>query len=361
MLKKLQTFDEIYSEVESLSQNNFDRAIPLGKLEVMSPKRLRHVNNKKIINLTDYSQNQLLQKLNFSVTDYFRDTEQLQMDRLSYRLEQANKREYVFRMTKNGSYSLRGVVTTQKYQKFDALDILDSLHEELGKSALNRLRFDSNIYDDDCPDDFRLSMMLNEAQSVMKELGRKFAFSCGLSLFTSEIGRLSLYLNQIFMRMACTNGIVVPDSSGVEKHRHVGGIIDWFKKKLHKVLNSSKENFSEILSIYSNMENILIESLDDMKKTIIASLCSFELPYTAHYQNVYKIIEKSYPSFSLQSLVNGLTDYTQRMPLSQRFKVERGVGEWLINPNQYEKVLVEAKSTELSEVKELEDKKDAKK
>lgn len=206
---------------------------------------------------------------------------------------------------------IRGCLSAS-YSKFDAPDLLTALDEALG---MDNYKLKGSFINEE-----RLHIRLVEKEMLPIDGEDLFA---GITIDSSDIGRSGLYVQFFIYKQVCTNGLIVPKSSGrLFKQKHIGISSEEFKEglldgltKFDEIKESSIEMIKRNKEIPSG-EEILDEIRDKTKLTEDV------------VEEVIHLVDSSYDR-SRWGIINGITEIAQNYSLERRLQLEAIAGEML--------------------------------
>ena len=193
------TLKNLIEQVETMSAGNFDETVSLNEIEFGS------LNEMWIggvgVEVLPQAQRLLANRLRTPFSYLDRCPAELQAQNLNYWLEQERKERNTFFCRFNGQRQVRAVFT-DRYTAIDNREILAKMLE-LNFRPEQEVQY---MLDD--------GMMVVKVPEYAKsfEVALKDAVVPGLSIGNSEIGFLSFCIECFYLRLVCTNGMVVPVS-----------------------------------------------------------------------------------------------------------------------------------------------------
>lgn len=209
---------------------------------------------------------------------------------------------------------IRGLLSGS-YSKFDAPEILKAFDEVLDLSKYKLKGYFIN--------EERMHIRLVEKEMLPIDDEDLFA---GISLDSSDIGRSGLYVRFFIWKQVCTNGLIIPKSSGeLFRQKHVGITSEEFAKNLKNGL----ENFDEIKTDVVEMiqETKKFPTDDDIEKLSEEIKNKTKLTDDV-VDEVIMLMNKSYDR-SRWGLINGITEVAQKYTLERRLELEQIAGDML--------------------------------
>ena len=264
--------------------------------------------------LSDYAVSGLCGKLKVPVTYYNRCAEnnpRLAAENINNWLK-IDRREFMLRKYED---KVRGTLSAS-YSKFDAPDILKTMDDALDMS---KYKLKGSFINEE-----RLHMRVIEKEMLPIEGEDLFA---GFTLDSSDIGRSGLKVTFLIWKQVCTNGLVLPKSSGeLFRQKHIGITSEEFGKNLIEGF----ESFEEIKTkcIETIKETKKIPTGDDIEK--LAEEIKERTKLTDDVvEEAIGLMNTSY-DMSKWGLINAITDVAQKYTLERRLQLEQIAGEMLV-------------------------------
>jgi hypothetical protein len=243
-MKATTTLGNLIEQVETMSAGNFDETVSLNEIEFGS------LNEMWIggvgVEVLPQAQRLLANRLRTPFSYLDRCPAELQAENLNYWLEQERKDRNTFFCRFNGQRQVRAVFT-DRYTAIDNREILAKMIE---------LRFGPEQ---------EVQYMLDDGMMVVKvpEYGRSFEVALkdtvvpGLSFSNSEIGFLSFCIECFYLRLICTNGMVVPVSVGQSRFKHISRkAFEALPETIRQVAESSNRQQAQmVISINTPVHN----------------------------------------------------------------------------------------------------------
>ena len=207
-MKVTTTLGNMIEEVEAMSAGNFDETVPLSEIEFESLNEMCIAGVG--MEVLPQAQRLLANRLRVPFSYLDRCPAELQSENLNYWLEREKKKRETFFCRFNGERQVRAVFT----DRYTAIDNREILAKMLGLG----FRPEQEV-----------QYMLDDGMMVLKvpeyeksfEVMLKDTVVPGLSIGNSEIGFLSFCIECFYLRLVCTNGIVVPVSVGQSRFKHI--------------------------------------------------------------------------------------------------------------------------------------------
>ena len=202
------TLGNLIEQVETMSAGNFDETVSLSEIEFNNLHEMFIVGVG--VEILPQAQRLLANRLRVPFSYLERCPAELQAKNLNYWLEQERKARKTFFCRFNAQRQVRALFT----DRYTAIDNREILSKMLGLG----FRPEQEV-----------QYMLDEGMMVVKvpEYARSFEVVLrdtivpGLSFGNSETGLLSFCIECYYLRLVCTNGMVVPVSVGQSRFKHV--------------------------------------------------------------------------------------------------------------------------------------------
>jgi len=207
-MKATTTLGNLIEQVETMSAGNFDETVSLSEIEFNSLDEMFIVGVG--VEILPQAQRLLANRLRVPFTYLERCPAELQARNLNYWLEQERKARQTFFCRFNTQRQVRALFTN----RYTAIDNREILSKMLG------LGFKPEQ---------QIQYMLDQDMMVVKvpEYARSFEVVLrdtivpGMSFGNSETGLLSFCIECYYLRLVCTNGMVVPVSAGQSRFKHI--------------------------------------------------------------------------------------------------------------------------------------------
>jgi hypothetical protein len=202
------TLGNLIEHVESMSAGNFDETVSLSEIEFENLTEMWIAGVS--VEILPQGQKLLANKLGVPFSYLNRCSPELQRTNLQYWLEQERKVRENFFLRFNREKQIRACFSN-KYTAIDNREILAKMLD-LGFKPEQQVQY-----------------MLDDGMMVVKvpEYARAFdvvlrdTIVPGLSFGNSETGILSFCIECYYLRLVCTNGMVVPVSVGQSRFKHI--------------------------------------------------------------------------------------------------------------------------------------------
>lgn len=206
---------------------------------------------------------------------------------------------------------IRGCLSAY-YSKFDAPDLLTALDEALG---MDNYKLKGSFINEE-----RLHVRMVEKEMLPIDGEDLFA---GITIDSSDIGRSGLYVQFFIYKQVCTNGLIVPRSSGrLFRQKHIGISSEEFKEGLLDGLTKFDEIKESSIEMIKRNKEIPTgeEILDEIKEKTKLTEDVVE--------EVIHLVDSSYDR-SRWGIINGITEIAQNYSLERRLQLEAIAGEML--------------------------------
>jgi hypothetical protein len=238
------TLGNLIELVETKSAGNFDETVSLNEIEFGS------LNEMWIggvgVEVLPQAQRLLANRLRVPFTYLERCPAELQADNLNHWLKEERKQRETFFCRFNGQRQVRAVFT-DRYTAIENTEILTKILD-LGFRPEQEVQY-----------------MLDENLMVAKlpEFAKTFEVALkdnvvpGISIGNSEIGFLSFCIECFYLRLVCTNGMVVPVSVGQSRFKHISRkAFEALPETIRQVAeNSNRQQAQMVISVNSSVHN----------------------------------------------------------------------------------------------------------
>ncbi len=243
-MKATTTLGNLIEQVETMSAGNFDETVSLSEIEFGS------LNEMWVggvgVEVLPQAQRLLANRLRVPFTYLERCPSELQAENLNFWLEQERKERNTFFCRFNGNRQVRAIFT-DRYTAIDNREILSGLLD-LGLKPDQEVifRIDENLMVVKIPD-YNRSFEVSLKDSVVP----------GLSIGNSEIGFLSFCIECFYLRLVCTNGMVVPVSVGQSRWKHISRkAFEALPETIRQVAESSNRQQTQmVISVNTPVHN----------------------------------------------------------------------------------------------------------
>jgi hypothetical protein len=248
------TLGNLIEQVETMSAGNFDETVSLNGIEFESLNEM-WVSGVGV-EVLPQAQRLLANRLRVPFTYLERCPAELQAENLNHWLKEERKQRETFFLRFTGQKDVRAVFT-DRYTAIDNREILARM-PELGFRPEQEVQF-----------------MLDDGMMVVKvpEYARSFEVALkdnvvpGVSIGNSEIGFLSFTIECFFLRLICTNGMVVPVSIGQSRFKHVSRrAFEALPETIRQVAESSNRQKTQmVISVNTPVSNP-IQTIESFNK-----------------------------------------------------------------------------------------------
>jgi len=264
-MKATTTLGNLIEQVETMSAGNFDETVSLSEIEFGS------LNEMWIggvgVEVLPQAQRLLANRLRTPFSYLDRCPAELQAQNLNYWLEQERKERNTFFCRFNGEHQVRAVFT-DRYTAIDNTEILSKMLE------LN-FRPEQEV-----------QYMLDDGMMVVKvpDYGKSFnvvlkdTVAPGISIGNSEIGFLSFCIECFYLRLICTNGMVMPVSVGQSRFKHISRkAFEALPETIRQVAESSNRQQAQmVISVNTPVHNP-IQTIESFNKRFNLTLAEGEM------------------------------------------------------------------------------------
>lgn len=217
-------------------------------------------------------------------------------------------RDLMLRTYKDG---IRGCLSAS-YSKFDAPEILAAMDETL---HIENYKVKGSFVNEE-----RLHVRIIEKEMLPIEGEDLFA---GFTLDSSDVGRSGLYVRFFIYKQVCTNGLVLPKSSGeLFRQKHIGISSEEFKKGLTEGFESFNEIKNDVIEMIKRNKQIPTgEDIEELIKDRTKLTDDI-------VDEILMLADTSYDR-SRWGIINGITEVAQKFTLERRLQLEQIAGEML--------------------------------
>ena len=264
-MKATTTLGNLIEQVETMSAGNFDETVSLSEIEFGS------LNEMWIggvgVDVLPQAQRLLANRLRAPFSYLDRCPAELQAQNLNYWLEQERKERNTFFCRFNGEHQVRAVFT-DRYTAIDNREILSKMIE------LN-FRPEQEV-----------QYMLDDGMMVVKvpDYGKSFnvvlkdTVAPGISIGNSEIGFLSFCIECFYLRLVCTNGMVVPVSVGQSRFKHISRkAFEALPETIRQVAESSNRQQAQMVISVNTPVHSPIQTIESFNKRFGLTLAEGEM------------------------------------------------------------------------------------
>ena len=248
------TLGNLIEQVETMSAGNFDETVSLSDIEFGSLNEMWIAGVG--VEVLPQAQRLLANRLRVPINYLERCPADLQAENLNHWLNQERKVRETFFCRFNGQQQVRAVFT-DRYTAIDNREILSKMLA-LGFRPEQEAQY-----------------MLDDGMMVVKvpEYARSFevvlkdTVAPGISIGNSEIGFLSFTISCFYLRLVCTNGLVVPVSVGQSRFKHISRkAFDQLPETIRQVAESSNRQQAQmVISVNTPMSNP-IQAIESFNK-----------------------------------------------------------------------------------------------
>jgi hypothetical protein len=264
-MKATTTLGNLIENVETMSTGNFDETVSLNDIEFENLTEMWIAGVS--VEILPQGQKLLAQKLGVPFSYLNRCSSELQMTNLQYWLEQERKQREAFFLRFNREKQIRACFSN-RYTAIDNREILARMLD-LGFKPEQEVQY-----------------MLDDGMMVVKvpEYARAFdvvlrdTIVPGLSFGNSEIGLLSFCIECYYLRLVCTNGMVVPVSVGQSRFKHISRkAFETLPETIRQVAESSdRQQAQMVISVNTPVRNP-IQTIESFNKRFGLTLAEGEM------------------------------------------------------------------------------------
>jgi hypothetical protein len=259
------TLGALIEQVETMSAGNFDETVSLNDIEFESLNEM-WVENVSV-EVLPQAQKLISQRLGVPFSYLNRCPAELQAKNLNHWLEQERKQRETFFLRFNGQRQVRAAFTT-RFEPIDNYEILMKMLElRFGPEQEAIYRIDDSMMVVKIPDTGRSF-----------EVALKDTIVPGLSFSNSETGFLSFCIECFYLRLVCTNSMIVSVSAGQSRFKHVSRrAFEHLPETIRKVSgDSNRQQAQMVISVNSPVHNPL-QSIEGFSRRFGLSQAECEL------------------------------------------------------------------------------------
>jgi hypothetical protein len=309
-MKATTNFGNLIEQVETMSADNFDETVSLSEIEFNSLDEMFIVGVG--VEILPQAQRLLANRLRVPFTYLERCPAELQARNLNYWLEQERKARKTFFCRFNAQHQVRALFTN-RYTAIDNREILSEMLA-LGFRPEQEVQY-----------------MLDDGMMVVKlpEYAKSFDVALkdtvipGLSIGNSETGFLSFCIECYYLRLVCTNGMVVPVSAGQSRFKHVSRkAFEALPETILQVSDSSNRQQSKMVISVNTPVPEPLRTIDSFNKRFGLTQAESEMVKASFAQE---------PGETLWSVIQAFTGAAKTPDLSVEvsYRLERVGGQVL--------------------------------
>lgn len=218
--------------------------------------------------------------------------------------------------------SIRGVLSS-KYSTFDTPDILKSLMDVYDFSDF---KCKGTYFS---PERFHTRLVMPRNLDIPMEDD----LMPGIQIDSSDVGRSVLRVQFMIFKQVCTNGLVLPKSTGVLfEQKHIGISQSEFVSEFNKAIANIPvliENSEEFITHAKNT-GLKIATPEQMLDFVQRLQKSAQIPEDSAKRVLNIVKSEVYGSPSKWTLINALTQEAQNFTLEKRLEIEKYAGSLLV-------------------------------
>lgn len=155
----------------------------------------------------------------------------------------------------------------------------------------------------------------------------------GIQIDSSDVGRSTLKVQFMIFKQVCTNGLVLPKSTGILfQQKHIGISRTEFVNEFNKAISNIPvliEN-SEALIKHAKETGLKIATPEQMLDFVQRLQKSAQIPEESAKRVLNIVKSEVYGSPTKWTLINALTQEAQNFTLEKRLEIEKYAGNLLI-------------------------------
>jgi hypothetical protein len=304
------TLGNLIEQVETMSAGNFDETVSLNEIEFNSLDEM-WIGGVSV-EILPQGQKLLANRLGVPFSYLNRCSPELQRTNLQYWLEQERKVRENFFLRFNREKQIRACFSN-KYTAIDNREILAKMLD-LGYRPEQEIQY---MLDDG----MMVVKMLEEARVF--EVALKDTLVPGFSIGNSEIGFQALCIECFFLRIICTNGLIVPVSAGQSRFKHISRrAFEALPETIQMVAASSSHQQAQMFIAVNTPVSNPFQSIESFSKRFNLTLAEGELVKASFAQE---------PGETLWSVIQAFTGAAKAPDLSVEasYRLERVGGQIL--------------------------------
>jgi|WetSurMetagenome_2_1015567.scaffolds.fasta_scaffold34831_2 hypothetical protein len=309
-MKATTTLGNLIEKVETLSAGNFDETVSLSEMEFSSLNEMW--TGGVGVEVLPQAQRLLANRLGVPISYLNRCSPELQRSNLQYWLEQERKKRETFFCRFNGQKELRACFS-DRYTAINNREILARM-PELGFRPEQEVQY-----------------MLDDGMMVVKvpEYARSFEVALkdsvvpGLSIGNSEIGLLSFTIECFYLRVVCTNGMVVPVSAGQSRWKHISRkAFETLPETIRQVAESSNHQQAKMVVSVNTPVHNPIQTIESFNRRFGLTVAEGEMVRTSFAQE---------PGQTMWSVIQAYTGSARspELTVEAAYRLERVGGQIL--------------------------------
>jgi hypothetical protein len=259
------TLGNLIEKVETMSAGNFDETVSLNEMEFSSLSEM-WIGGVGV-EVLPQAQRLLANRLGVPFSYLDRCPADLQAVNLNHWLEHERKHRESFFLRFNSQRQVRAAFTT-RFEPTDNYEILLKM-PELGFRPEQEVQY-----------------MLDDGMMVVRvpEYARSFEVALqdnvvpGLSIGNSEIGFLSFCIECFYLRLVCTNGMVVPVSVGQSRFKHISRkAFEALPETIRQVAESSNRQQAQMVISVNTPVHSPMQTIESFNKRFGLTLAEGEM------------------------------------------------------------------------------------
>jgi len=325
-------FDEIKERIAQDSFGKSDYITPVKNLYMDTGGAVTFMDTHKIngpgvrdipFDMTEYAEGQMFSQLGMPI-QYFRrirdESPVLAAEHFNYWAGKADNNVMLRSRVRGNIGMIRGIVS-EKFSKLDNDMMIDALDKILSGNE-ERFRIQS-FYMDDKRMHLRVTYIDMTKQVGITQGGKPDYLQLGEDILNSEVGASSAIIADMIYRLVCSNGLKRWERDGdIFNQRHIHLRTHEFQGRMMEAMTNGLRTGQELLSQYTDMQNISIENPFNVIKAI-ADKGEFSQTLTEKMKGEYEGDNTAY------GIVNAVTSAAKSLPNESRLKTEKFAGKLL--------------------------------
>ncbi len=298
------TLETVINRVHEKSLNHFDESVSVKDMEFDSAKQMWIAG--KSIEIMPSAQRLLANRLHVPFSYLDRCPANLQAENLNYWIEEEQKNRDTLFCRFDGD-KLRAVFT-DRYIATDHLEILS-------KMLIYGFQPSSEVQ---CAFDDEILVVKVPEYNRSFEVKAKDTIVPGISFSNSEVGTLAFCVETYFLRLVCSNGLIV--KAGITNAR--------FKHISRKALDNFHDVITDVALSSKNRQDKLMVSVHTPVDNAISTINSFNRQFNINKDIGDAVIQswEADPVLSLFGIINAYTHTAKHLSASDSYQLEKTGG-----------------------------------
>lgn len=327
ILNKQPRFSEVCEKVWNEEQRWYDDTVLLASELSANPNGTLYVPSMGNVELTQWSRNQLALILGIRWNKWFEQVSgEEAANEINRRLSRMDK-EWKLRIREpevanNDTSGILGALVSPTYAPISNTRVLNALASNLGANKLDRMC----VWQNHLTDRATHLSLINKRPQIIGTGSRTETYFVGFHVRNSQVGYTALTVSVYFMRLACTNGLLVSDGNFRLLYRTHRKIQD------HKLLALMQTAFSNLQLMWqqglSFLEASQVQEIASPENTVKAILRKVS-GLSGYHKQVIAELNRQNLAPSKWDLIQALTHVARGIEPDNRFEMERLAGNLL--------------------------------